>query len=181
MQLSQTTLAYSRRDFMNETYCFKRFSVKLKLQLTHNVDTKPCFCFDIIYVFVPTTIIWEDKTYVFIWNYFVNSLLFNIQRRVERFVMLCFVGEAGLRRNNKWSVGEASHRRNRKWSNFSESQRIVRNCSFLKSKYSDYAHEWFTDRRRIADENNFICGRGWTQMQPLRKLLLWIVQNCAKV
>ena len=64
-------------------------------------------------------------------------------------------------------VGEAEHRRNHKWSNSSESRRIVQQCSFLtQSKYSDYAHEWFTDYRRIADENYFICGRGWTQTQP---------------
>ena len=63
--------------------------------------------------------------------------------------------------------GEAAHRRNHKWSNSSESRRIVRKCSFLtQSNYSDYAHEWFKDCRRIADENYFICGRGWTQTEP---------------
>ena len=46
-------------------------------------------------------------------------------------------------------VGEAGHRRNHKWSNSSESRRIVRKCSFLiQSNYSDYAHELFTDCQR---------------------------------
>ena len=64
-------------------------------------------------------------------------------------------------------VGEDEYRRNYKCSNFSESRRIVWKGSFLtQAKYSDYAHEWFTDCRRIADKNYFICGRGWTQTQP---------------
>ena len=64
-------------------------------------------------------------------------------------------------------VGEAANRRNHKWSNSSESRRIVRKCSFLtQPKFSDYTYEWITDCRRIADENYFIYGRGWTQKQP---------------
>ena len=40
-------------------------------------------------------------------------------------------------------------------------------CIFLKqAKYSDYAHEWFTVCRRIADKHYFICRRGCTQKQP---------------
>ena len=67
-------------------------------------------------------------------------------------------------------VGEAGHRRNHKCSSSSESHRIVRKCSFLtQSKYSDFAHEWFTDSWRIADENYFICGRGCSQTQPWMK------------
>ena len=63
--------------------------------------------------------------------------------------------------------GEAAHRRNHKWSNSSESRRIVRKYTFLtQSKYSDYAHEWFTNCQRFVDENYFIFGRGWTQTQP---------------
>ena len=68
---------------------------------------------------------------------------------------------------NIWFVGEAAHRRNHKCSNFSESRRIVRKCRFLThAKYSDYARKWFTDCRRIADKNYFICGRDCTQAQP---------------
>ena len=60
-------------------------------------------------------------------------------------------------------VGEAEHRRNHKWSNSFESCITVRKCSFLtQSKYSDDAHEWFTDCRRITDKNYFISGRVWT-------------------
>ena len=61
-------------------------------------------------------------------------------------------------------VGEAAHRRNHKWTYSSESRRIVRKCSFFftQVKYSDYAHDWFIESRRIAYENYFICGRGWT-------------------
>ena len=45
---------------------FKGLSVKLKLQFAHYVDTRPCFCFDIIDVLVPVAVAGEDETKVFV-------------------------------------------------------------------------------------------------------------------
>ena len=190
----------------------------------------------------------------------ILNMLMNGSQTADQLLkkIILFVGEAGHRRNHKWSnsfesrrivwkcsffytvnvvwicswmihrlltncrqkiisfVAEAAHRRNHKLSNSSESRRIVRKCSyfytvkavwlcswmihslrtncrqkifhlwarlhtdatvngvtplnpaelceivfFTQAKYSDYAHEWFTDCRRIDDESYFICWQGW--------------------
>ena len=95
------------------------------------------------------------ESVVFLHSQIILTLLMNDSQTADELPtkIISFVDEAGQTRNNKWSYS-------------SESRRIVRKCSFLtQSKYSDYAHEWFTDCRRIADENYFICGRSGTNTQ----------------
>ena len=48
---------FKQRPDERNIYCFKGFSIKLELQLAHNIDAKPCFCFDIIDVLVPITVV----------------------------------------------------------------------------------------------------------------------------
>ena len=44
---------------------------QVELQFAHYVDTRPCFCFDIIDVLVPVAVAGEDETKVFVRSFFV--------------------------------------------------------------------------------------------------------------